>query len=303
MQHVPSRSLVAWLLCATLATPLLLASPGCTFSYKPDPTNVNDQSGGAGQSDGAGKPSDAGSEVASGKSNGGESDAASTSAANPTAEKSVPDQGATAETATSKSLTPEKPASGEPTSGEPKSEKPAEPMGEKIAETRPETASEKSSEGASGPPTTPAKRDLLQIESTSRGRTRENGVELITFDDLNLGMQADMVFRDFLLTDRARELDGQKVRIVGYMDGGVSQQKGIKEFVLLKNTECKFGAGGQADHLLRVLLQDGVTVDYTRFGALQIEGVLKVSPFNGPDGNTWSVYDLLGNSAKTIKKK
>jgi len=170
-------------------------------------------------------------------------------------------------------------------------------------------------EGASGPspgPTpadpsksgsTAAKRDILPIESTSRRAVvRENGLEVITFDDLNLGMQADMVFRDFLLTDRARELDGKKVRLVGYMDGGVSQTKGIQEFVLLRNTECKFGPGGQADHLVRVLMKDGATADYS-LNALQIEGVIKVNPFNGPDGNTWSVYDLIGEQVKTIRKK
>jgi hypothetical protein len=150
---------------------------------------------------------------------------------------------------------------------------------------------------------TAAKRDILPIESTSRRAVvRENGLEVITFDDLNLGMQADMVFREFLLTDRARELDGKKVRLVGYMDGGVSQTKGIQEFVLLRNTECKFGPGGQADHLVRVLMKDGATADYS-LNALQIEGVIKVNPFSGPDGNTWSVYDLIGEQVKTIRKK
>jgi hypothetical protein len=148
-----------------------------------------------------------------------------------------------------------------------------------------------------------AKRDLLPIESTSRRAVvRENGLEVITFDDLILGMQPDMVFRDFLLTERARELDGKKVRLVGYMDGGVSQTKGIQEFVLLQNTECKFGPGGQADHLVRVLMKGGATADYS-LNALQVEGVLKINPFNGPDGNTWSVYDLVGEQVKTIRKK
>lgn len=149
----------------------------------------------------------------------------------------------------------------------------------------------------------PPKRDLLPIESTSRRAVvRENGLEVITFDDLILGMQPDMVFRDFLLTDRARELDGKKVRLVGYMDGGVSQTKGIQEFVLLQNTECKFGPGGQADHLVRVLMKGGATADYT-LNALQVEGVLKINPYNGPDGNTWSVYDLIGEQVKSIRKK
>lgn len=147
------------------------------------------------------------------------------------------------------------------------------------------------------------KSPLLQIESTSRRAVdRASGIEPITFDELNLGMQADMVFRDFLLTDRVRELDGKKIRLIGYMDGGVSQTKGLKEFVLLKNTECKFGPGGQADHLVRVLMKGDASADYS-LNALQIEGTLKISPFNGPDGNTWSVYDIEGESVKVIRAR
>lgn len=153
------------------------------------------------------------------------------------------------------------------------------------------------------PPAPGGTKPLLQVESTSRRAvTRVDGLELITFEDLNLGMQADMVFRDFLLTDRARELDGRKVRLIGYMDGGISQSKGIKEFILLRNTECKFGAGGQADHLVRVLLVEGVTINYTQ-DAVQVDGVLRINPFNGADGNTWSVFDLAGEQCKTIRRK
>ncbi len=153
------------------------------------------------------------------------------------------------------------------------------------------------------PPAPAGTKPLLQVESTSRRAvTRVDGLELITFEDLNLGMQADMVFRDFLLTDRARELDGRKVRLIGYMDGGISQSKGIKEFILLRNTECKFGAGGQADHLVRVLLVEGVTINYTQ-DAVQVDGVLRINPFHGADGNTWSVFDLAGEQCKTIRRK
>jgi hypothetical protein len=61
--------------------------------------------------------------------------------------------------------------------------------------------------------------------------------------------------------------------------------------VLLKNTECKFGAGGQADHLAMVYLTPGETTKYG-LAAVKVEGTLKVKPYQGADGNTWSVYDL-----------
>ena len=122
----------------------------------------------------------------------------------------------------------------------------------------------------------------------------------VTFDDLNLQMQADMAYRDWMLTDRAKELDGHRIRIVGTMlsDG---QLKGVKEFVLLRNKECKFGPGGQADHLISVKLKAGQEVSYTT-NSVQIEGILKIRPVNGPDGNTWSLYDLATDSFKVLRK-
>ena len=60
---------------------------------------------------------------------------------------------------------------------------------------------------------------------------------------------------------------------------------------MLKNTECKFGPGGQADHLLSVKMIPG---EDTRFrdDPISVEGTLIIKPFQGPDGNTWSIYDL-----------
>ena len=104
-----------------------------------------------------------------------------------------------------------------------------------------------------------------------------------------------------MLTDRVKELDGKRIRISGYMLPD-SKTKGIQEFVLLKNTECKFGPGGQADHLLNVLLVPGVA---TRFEseAVSVEGTFQVNPFTGPDGNTWSIYDLKCDTVQIYKPK
>jgi len=130
-----------------------------------------------------------------------------------------------------------------------------------------------------------------QRPPADRGPTRPGEAEKITFDDLNLGMQADMVYRPFLLTDRVKELDGKRVSIVGYMHGGVDSAKNNKKFILLKNTECKFGPGGQADHLADVQLKAGETTRLTR-DAVKVEGTLNIEAYEGPDGNTWSIYRL-----------
>ncbi len=130
-----------------------------------------------------------------------------------------------------------------------------------------------------------------QRPPADRGPSRPGDAEKITFDDLNLGMQADIVFRDFMVSDRVHELEGKRISIVGYMHGGQAAQRGIKEFILLKNTQCKFGPGGQADHLANVILKADNSIAYTA-SPVKVEGTLKLAPFQGPDGNTWSIYRL-----------
>ena len=115
--------------------------------------------------------------------------------------------------------------------------------------------------------------------------------EKITFDDLAImGIQANMFVRDFMLSDRARELDGKRVIVTGYMYPGASQ-KGIKEFVLLRQKDCPFGAGGQADHVAQTVMRKGVTADFTT-NPVKVEATLVITFFEGPDGNTWSIYRL-----------
>jgi len=124
----------------------------------------------------------------------------------------------------------------------------------------------------------------------------------ISFDDLVIGMQADVVFRPWMMTDRAKEVEGQTVRLVGYIHPGVDKQKHIKELVLLRNLECKFGPGGQADHLVMVKFKTGVEATFTK-NAVEVQGILKVNPYLGADGNTWSIYDLEGIAFKDLRRK
>ncbi len=123
-------------------------------------------------------------------------------------------------------------------------------------------------------------------------------VEVISFDDLNIGLQPDVAFRPFMMSDhRADALIGRRVNVGGYMLAG-DRATGIQDFILLKNLECKFGPGGMADHLIHVKLQDDVSASYTN-KVLYIEGTLTLNPFQGPDGNTWSIYDLEGERVST----
>ena len=119
-----------------------------------------------------------------------------------------------------------------------------------------------------------------QRPPADRTPTKPGEAEKITWDDLNLGMPADVVFRPFMLSDRVKELEGKKISILGFIHGaatGGSKAK-IKELILLKNTECKYGPQGQA-------------ASYTD-KAIKVEGTLTIEPVTGKDGNTWSVFRL-----------
>ncbi|HND51454.1 MAG TPA: hypothetical protein PLV92_03625 [Pirellulaceae bacterium] len=293
---------------------VLLAAAGCSFHYDSAVTPVA-ANGSADGGAGAKSPGDATPQDGARRSSGSEPTAA--------------DGGESADAKPTKVSDAEK-LGGEP--GDKSSDKPAGKTGDQPGENQGAKPAEKTAEGQSEKPgeaaltpdggAAPASkpdgkaegkaenktegksgRGPLPIESTSRRAVQRDGnVEVITFDDLNIGMQADMVYRDFLLTDRVRELDGKRVRLVGYIFGGVSQLKDLKEFIVLKNLECKFGPGGQADHLIRVMMKGEHGADYTDT-AVQLEGVLKLNPYMGPDGNTWSVYDLETDKVKDLKKR
>jgi hypothetical protein len=110
----------------------------------------------------------------------------------------------------------------------------------------------------------------------------------ITFDHIILGMQADIPFRPWMLKDEVKELEGQRVSITGVMLDTGTFKKG-DNFILLRNKECKYGKGGQADHLAEVRLRKGHVFGYTK-ESVRVEGTFRIEPFTGSDGNTWSIY-------------
>jgi hypothetical protein len=131
-----------------------------------------------------------------------------------------------------------------------------------------------------------------RILPTRRPRNRDELVN-ITFDDLAVDMKEDQLFEPSMATDRVRQLDGQRVRIRGFLFPAIFQQTGIDKFPLVLNTECKFGPGGIAHHVILVEMIDGATTSYT-IRPIAVTGRLTLKPWNGPDGNTWSLYHIAG---------
>lgn len=130
----------------------------------------------------------------------------------------------------------------------------------------------------------------------------KGGVQLVSFDDLKIGMPVDAKFRPVMLEandGRVQELFGKQVIVAGYMDP-TDSMKGVTEFILLRNLDCKFGPGGQADHLVRVYLADGTTTSFTD-KIVYAEGKLVLNPFpeDPQEPLTYSIYDLKDAKVST----
>ena len=145
------------------------------------------------------------------------------------------------------------------------------------------------------------KNDLKHNSDDNSTKASASKLLDITFDDIDLPIQEDMVVRPFMFSDSVKELEGKRIRISGVMLPD-SKRRGIKEFVLLKNRECKFGPGGAADHLINVILQDDDTT-YYRDDEIEVEGTFSIVPYNGPDGNTWKIYDLACERVAKFRKR
>ena len=110
-------------------------------------------------------------------------------------------------------------------------------------------------------------------------------------------MEKDTVYQPALLTERVKELEGRRVRIRGFIFPSVFQMTGITSFPLIKNMQCKFGPGGQAHHIVLVELKPDLSTDFT-VRPIAVEGILTVKPWNGPDGNTWALYHMVGDGVE-----
>ena len=128
--------------------------------------------------------------------------------------------------------------------------------------------------------------------------------KFIDWDALSLDLPIDIQAArlEFFLRQKPepKQLDGQRIRIGGYIYGGVSKERNLKEFVLIKNTNCKYGPGGKADCLIVVKLKPGVTANYSD-GILYVEGVLRFKP-EGEGGFTYSVYNLEGEAVSKRRR-
>ncbi len=120
----------------------------------------------------------------------------------------------------------------------------------------------------------------------------------VAWDRLEMPLGEDNHFEPWMVPSRVQELEGKRVRVQGLIyAGSLSQRGNIREFPLIRELGCQFGNGAPAWHVIMVELDGNLRTEY-KAEPITIEGILRVKPYNGPDGKTWSVYFLQGTKVE-----
>lgn len=128
----------------------------------------------------------------------------------------------------------------------------------------------------------------------------EAGYRNITFDDIKLELEKDEKYiPEKHLNEKVDKLQGQKIRIRGWIHPSVFTQTGITQFVLVRdNQECCFGPGAALHDCILVEMESGKSTNFTT-RPIAVEGVFKIQEIpGGPKGRQLAIYGMKAVSAK-----
>lgn len=115
----------------------------------------------------------------------------------------------------------------------------------------------------------------------------------ISFDDVKLPLEKGDPYTPDILTDAVKALEGQNVRIRGYILPSF-QQRGIEQFVLVRdNMECCFGPGALLHDCVVVRMQPGKSTDFS-IRPVAVTGTFRIEELKGPGGQHLAVYGIDG---------
>ncbi len=117
-----------------------------------------------------------------------------------------------------------------------------------------------------------------------------------TFDDIRFDLKLGEKFERSMLTEEIEALNGQMIRIRGYILP-TPQKHGITQFVLVRdNQECCFGPGAALYDCILVEMKPGNTADFT-IRPIAVEGTFDVREFV-VDGKHLAIYHMEAESAR-----
>jgi len=124
-----------------------------------------------------------------------------------------------------------------------------------------------------------------------------DGYRRVTFDDLKFDIEKDEPFEPEMLTAKLEALDGEPIRVRGYILPTV-RQHGLKEFVLVRdNMECCFGPGAALYDCIMVEMEPGQTTDYS-VRPVAVEGTFSIRPMIGPGDRHYAVFHMNGQAVE-----
>lgn len=136
-------------------------------------------------------------------------------------------------------------------------------------------------------------------EKKAREAARKRGE--YTFDDLKFNIERDAKFDPSMLTQEVKDLHKKVLRIRGYiLPTSVFQQKGIKQFVLVRdNQECCFGPGALLYDCIIIEMEEPKTIDFTT-RPISVKGTLEIDTesYKYPDGKNFAIYKMKVNETK-----
>jgi hypothetical protein len=126
---------------------------------------------------------------------------------------------------------------------------------------------------------------------------RPQGIREITFDTVKLNMKKEDPFTRSLITPAVAKLDGNRVRIRGFILPPF-QQTGLTRFVLVRdNMACCFGPGAAIYDSMVVDLKPGMTIDY-QVSPVAVVGTFNIREVEGVAGRPISIYHVTAEKVE-----
>lgn len=149
--------------------------------------------------------------------------------------------------------------------------------------------------GAGAAPAADATSPVTATAAPPPAPVADTKIREITFDDLKLPLEKGDPYTAAILPAAVAALQGQRVRIRGYILPSF-QQKGITQFVLVRdNMECCFGPGALLHDCVVVRMRPGRSTDFS-IRPVAVAGAFRIAELKGPDGKHLAVYAIDGDA-------
>ena len=146
----------------------------------------------------------------------------------------------------------------------------------------------------SGPSQQPAESQRLNLSGQTVDDKLSKGADDrfdITFDTIKFDIPEGEPYSHSMLTDQIRMLDGQEIKIRGYIRPSF-KQRDLKNFVFVRDDkECCFGPGAALFDCVIVKLAKGQKTDYT-VRPVAVTGKFSLKEFKAPNGDVWAIYRM-----------